>query len=69
MSSSSGRHLPSCSCDSLRRLLEEFLSVFYVFADTDPQVDSLFALENHDFFNEPFVSGSHSPPMRHFEAL
>ena len=49
MSSSSGRHLPSRSCDSLRRLLEEFLAVFYVFADTDPQVDSLFALENQYF--------------------
>ena len=42
----SGRHLPLCSCDSLRRLLEEHLSVFYVKAHTNPEVDLPFAIEN-----------------------
>ena len=47
------RQLPSCSRDSLRWLLEEFLAFFYVKAHTNPEVDSPFAFENLDFFDEP----------------
>ena len=42
----------------LRRLLEEFLALFHVIVDTDPEVD-----------DEPLVSGSHSPQLRQLEAF
>ena len=45
----SGRHLPSCACDSLWRVWEEFPAVFYVKLHTNPEVDLPFALENLDF--------------------
>ena len=61
-SSSTGRHLPSCSCDSQRRLSEEYLAVVYVKLYTDPEVVAPCALENLDLLYALLVSGNHSLP-------
>ena len=39
------RHFAHVPCDSLRRLLEEFLHDFYMKVDTNPEVASLLALK------------------------
>ena len=45
------------ACDSLRRLLEEFLAVFDVMVDTDPEVNTRrLHLELWNYFYEPLVS-------------
>ena len=38
-SSFTGRHSPSCSCESLRMLLSRFSYLFYVKMNVDPEVD------------------------------
>ena len=66
-SSSFGRHSPSV-CDSLRRLLEEFIVFSCVEVFSDPEVDSPLHWKIW-IFNEPLVSDSHLPRMRQLEAL
>ena len=64
-SSSSGRHFPSCSCDSYGGIGKSSC-VFYVKLYSDPEVVAPCALKNLDLFNERFVSGNHTPRMRQF---
>ena len=54
-------HQPSCSCVSLRFLLEEFPRVFCVKVDPKPEADRCSQLEILDNLYQPLVSGSHGP--------
>ena len=54
-------HQPSCSCVSLRLLLEEFPCDFFVKVDPNSEADRCSHLELLDNFCEPLVSGSHGP--------
>ena len=47
---------PRVMCDSLRRLLKEFLEDSYVEVDTELEVNLPVALENLNFFFQPLVS-------------
>ena len=54
--------MPSCSCDSQRRFLDEFLAVFLRegVLGTLRSIRCSLEKSGHDF-NEPLVSGSHRP--------
>ena len=56
------------SCDSLRRLLDEFLEDFYVKVDTDPEVDLPVALEKLDFSTSPLYLALRSTCRLHLES-